>query len=179
MNKFVSALLVSIFSLSAQAAVYGAGSVYAYSFETMSYQGVSQGDIFENFAKMFVNPAWGAETDLSAESSFEIRLYEDSDGSGSPFYSYQNTESDFPLSHIVGVIGLGWPAGTWADMNGRIEIEVFSGRFNISDVGVTVEIDGLVYTSVSSVPVPGAAWLFASALLGMGATRSAAARRRG
>lgn len=173
MKKFVPVLLASILPLSAHAAVYNAGDVFTHSFETLSYQGVAEEFVFYDFVSVFVSAVVDFETGFSAERSFEMRLYENSDGAGSPFYSQINTESGLP-SHYVGIIGFDWPAATWWDKNGRIEIEVLTGKFDIQWNSVTVNIDGLVYSSAPTVPVPGAAWLFGSALIGM----AGAARRK-
>lgn len=178
MNKAVFIFLIAFFSVCAQAAVYSAGEVYSYSFETLQYQGVAQDGVYYNFATTNVSPvvvfpegAW------APSSTLELRLYENSDGTGSPFNTYQHADGLF-LAHLVGVMGLDWPVGTWSDLNGRIEIEILTGSFDITLVGVTIESAGLVYSSVPSVPVPGTAWLLGSALLGTGLTRKCVARRK-
>lgn len=95
--------------------------------------------------------------------SFDISFFENVTDL-TPVVSY-NISHDDSTSINLGAIFL-LSDDLWTDFNGYAELVMTSGKINVNDFFVTVDVDGSTYTTNPAlVPIPAAIWLFASGIL--------------
>lgn len=183
MNKKYYLILLVLYSLPVKSAILHTGDTYSYSFNGLYFSHLSQNifppNPFQPTPSIFVETGFSASFRNVPVIGFgipnvspviEFDLFENNLPNQTPFftYTYSFTQiNPFSFSSFgYGVLGL--PPGTWSDLEGLINIKVLQGAVSVvGDVYVSVETGGSVYSSIQSVPVPAAAWLLGSGLLGL------------
>ncbi len=159
MKKFFLMLLLGS-TMPATAATISAGEIYSFTFDTLYLTNQNPDGVIDNasvgYTKVF-------DINNPVDYILEIRLYEDSDPLSTPFAITQAVD---PVRGVT-FLGFNWPADTWSDLNGLVEVEVLQGTITTPIIQITIEDNGFVYSSVQPVPVPAAVWLFGSGLLGL------------
>jgi hypothetical protein len=178
MKQAVALVLISGFSVSAQAVSIDTGETFSYDFTEMSYVQEAEPGVFYDFASISyhsrtvsIDPGAPINHDFRGE----LRLYEENDPASAPFYSvfFDQTSSS------MGVVGINWPTDTWMDFDGLIEVEILEGAIFLDAINVTVEQNNSLYsagyspwTRYSPVPLPGSFWLLMAGLGGIGFFRN-------
>ena len=158
------------------AQLIGPGEIFELSFSDLPYaeslpDASGRIDVTFTFVSRYTVDAGGNVSSVP-NGFFNLDLFENVDH-GAPFTS--SRDEPVPLGFTFSYANLfPWmPPVPWSDRDGRLRIWATEGDFDLLSIDISVVTDGMRYqqsfagTALTAVPLPAAAWFFASGLVAM------------
>lgn len=160
-------ILLLVASTSASSQIINLGEVFTHTFTSSNLYFLYEKDplsFSDTSATISAQKIIDVDAGGFVEYSFDIRFFENA-GDISPF----STSSYVSDTNIASHHGYLFSDERWADLDGKFEIEVTRGSFELKGFGYQTTSGNQVYSSIqpSTVPVPAAVWLFGSGLIGL------------
>lgn len=179
MFKSFIALLSLCMSLTitsnSHAVLLNAGDIYTFEFSSMAFdRSTISSDGISGTLSIGSEQICGEsglclyQSSYDEGDSFQINWFEDST-SDNPFRTetrYGRTLS--PGASLAFLFSYTFvDESLWDDWQGVVTIEALSGSFIVDALTISKALDGEIYTAQEPIPVPPAAWLFATGMVGL------------